>query len=150
MNARTSEDWFEKNGDHVVRGRVRWISAPLKIVARTPQLDAGLDLKNQTPAEGGGVHEYWGGGYGKGTVPPFVWVMPANKSVSVDMEAKEPKGVEVKVAVLTGLLLLASVAVALGFVARARKRRFGGATSSVRRLEVGRGERTEGEGMNGM
>ncbi|CAN0307073.1 unnamed protein product, partial [Hapterophycus canaliculatus] len=32
VNARTSEEWFEENAGHVVRGRRRWLSTPLKVV----------------------------------------------------------------------------------------------------------------------
>lgn len=36
VNARTSEDWFEKNAGHVVRGRLQWLSSPIKVVKRQP------------------------------------------------------------------------------------------------------------------
>lgn len=35
VNARTSEDWFQENNGHIVRGRRHWLSPPLKVVRPT-------------------------------------------------------------------------------------------------------------------
>ncbi|CAM9588296.1 unnamed protein product, partial [Laminaria digitata] len=63
VNARTSEDWFEQNAGHIVRGRLRWLSAPVKVVRNSTAQSATVSNGNNT---GGSNGQNSAGGEGAG------------------------------------------------------------------------------------
>ena len=66
VNARTSEDWFEQNAGHIVRGRLRWLSAPLMVVGMSNAQSAVVPNGNNTGGSNGQTSAGGGGGGGGG------------------------------------------------------------------------------------
>lgn len=50
VNARTSQNWVEHNAGHVVRGRLRWVSPPLKVGRREGSAGARVSPVDATPS----------------------------------------------------------------------------------------------------
>lgn len=51
VNARTSQDWVEHSAGHVVRGRLRWVSTPLKFgTPKRVPAEARIDPDLATPS----------------------------------------------------------------------------------------------------
>lgn len=131
MNARTSEDWLEENAGHIVRGRLRWLSTPLKVVCHNSTAAAKT---NESAGEGdhGGVKEYWGGGYAEGTVTPLEWVLPKNGTMPPIRPMRQNR--DRKSASMAICAVCVAVALCLWAVLglRARRGRFGGVGLTVR------------------
>lgn len=148
VNARTSEDWFEQNAGHTVRGRLRWLSPPVKVVRNSRAQSAtalkgqiSVDTKAQNSVEGEGEGGEGGGGGGEGedhvedksgssfrTRVPVVdeRPRPTGASVSLTPEVEEESNSNM---VRFTLVFLAVGMLAFGLLVRSRRKLSGGATN---------------------
>ena len=146
MNARTSEDWFEQNAGHIVRGRLRWLSAPLKVLITSTAQSAALQNDNKTGGSNGRNYPDQGGGGGGGEGGGSGWTegvdildpmltpqhgrpvqRPTEATVSLMPGVEEGK--KSSMAPFT-LVFFAVGMLALGVLVRSRRRLSGSAHSS--------------------
>ncbi|CAM9333225.1 unnamed protein product [Ectocarpus sp. 4 AP-2014] len=157
VNARTSEDWLEENNGHIVRGRLRWLSTPLKVAASLPPNSEApvvppnttAPAVNETSGEGEAA-ERGEEGYREGTIPPTERAMPWGGSGSHRVKRRGPVVASTAAPVLLGGLAL--IVLLIGGLAMRRATREGGFcrcegrdARSTRRLR-GRGGKGSAQG----
>ncbi|CAM9916764.1 unnamed protein product [Scytosiphon promiscuus] len=157
VNARTSNDWFQENAGHVVRGRRRWLSPPLKVLTPSASARPSATTASTTTVSAAAVAETKGHEEapvsGVGTKPPPppqpLHLAPGDTVIKQPKESEDISQEEEgrrEASIWVGGFVAIGLMVAWGLAMCAKGGRSGGSAAAARMCSVFQFRRARGRG----